>query len=181
MSEKPPVLEPDPNRPPTGYAAYPRGGGDPRPFGSPDKLEALMDGYYGLNWAFIGFVVLAIVGFSVLVASDASPMGLVVGFGILFIALVSLVALTYPCTKKIGFGLGWASSTPLLVSILLGVSAVVVSPIIAIIVLQLIAMGGIKSYGVKGGFFGVRKKDVKAKIDELRSERSTGPQMPFQP
>jgi hypothetical protein len=171
MSDGPPPIQQDPNLPPVqNYAAYPRGN-DPLPrYSSHEKLQALMDGYYGLNWAFLAMVGFALLAVISLVAGRGTTAGVVLYVAFLVLALVAMGVVSYPYNKKLGFGLGWKESTPLWVSIGLSIGSCVISPIVVLIVVQLIAMGEIKNYGVKKGFFGVRKKDIKAKIEELKRQ-----------
>jgi len=137
-----------------------------------------MEGYYGLNWAFLAYFGLAISSFIVLVATQASLTGIVL-FILLFVSgLAAMVLIAHPCHKKIGFGLNWRESTPLLVTIGLVIGSLVVSPIIAFIIIQLIAMAEIKNYGVKSGLFGVRKKDIVARIAELRQQSQPAQSVP---
>jgi hypothetical protein len=171
MSDGIPPPQEDPNTPPVqNFAAYPRGG--PHPVhGSPEKLQALMEGYYGLNWVFILNVALAIS--ANVIAASAGGVGAYLGFlGFLFV----VVALTsYPMNKKIAFGKDWAPGTALVASILMGLNSALFCGIIGFVVMQIIAAGEIKAYGVKSGAFGFKKKDVLAKIEELRSKPPTQP------
>jgi len=128
-----------------------------------------MEGYYGLNWAFLAYVGLAIVAVILLAALGGELAGFVL-FGIFLTASLALMGfLAYRCNKKIGYGLNWKDSTAIWVTLGLVFGSCLVSPVIVFIIIQLIAMAEIKNYGVKGGFLGVRKKDIVAKIAEMRA------------
>jgi hypothetical protein len=167
MSEIPPIQDPGRDVPPV-FAQYPRGSGAP-PHGTPEKLEALMEGYYGLNWAFLAYVGLAIVAIIVLAVSEGDPTGLVLFFVLLAGSFALMGFLAHRCNKKIGYGLNWKESTPMWVTLGLVFGSCLFSPVIVFIIIQLIAMAEIKNYGVKSSFLGVRKKDIVAKIAEMRS------------
>lgn len=170
MSENPPPVEGQSNVPPVqAYAAYPRAMSTPN-YGSPDKLEALMEGYYGLNWVFLALVLCGALTLIVAFLTQDSSMALplIILTAVVGIAFVGWVGYKY--IKKIGFGLGWQPSAAIWVTIGLLLGSCIVSPILVFIVLQLMAMGEIKNYGIKGGFFGIRKKDIKARLAQLRQQ-----------
>jgi len=148
--------------------------------GDPDKLQALADGYFGLNIAFIINIVLNFaIGFGVPAALTASslyerrggwgPAGWLIYFAGWAILGVSVAFLTYPHNKRIAFGMGWSSSPPLIASILMAINSVVCCGIIGYSIMQQLAAGQIKLYGVKRAFMGYRKKDVEAAVEDLRS------------
>jgi hypothetical protein len=179
MSEETPGPDVQSAPPVQAYANYPRTTAPSLRYSSPEKLQALMEGYYGLNWAFLAMVVLGILALVGLIASQESPIGIGIFIFLLAAALVAAGMISYPYNKKIGYGLGWKESTALWVSVGFSVGSCVTSPIIVFIVLQLITMMEIKNHGVKGGFFGVRKRDIKAKIEELKqSQNETGYSIP---
>lgn len=134
-----------------------------------------MEGYYGLNWAFLAFFLLAISSVVPLILLQANSLGIGLFFLLLILAVVAVGVLSYPNNKKIGYGLNWSDSAPLWISIGMSIGSVIISPVIVFIVLQLIAMAEIKNYGIKGGFFGVRKKDIKAKIEEMKRQTTAAP------
>lgn len=177
MSEVPPNPEPTPEAPPPQYAAYPRGEGIPMN-GSAEKLQALADGYFGLNTVFIINIVLAI-GTRALTAAPVATMEEVIGrFAIVVLAMLAIIGfLTYPHNKKIAFGKNWSNGAAILASVLMGLNSALCCGIIGYVVMQTIAMGEIKNYGLKGGFLGLKKKDIQARIDQIRAQQP--PMQPF--
>ena len=179
MSEIPPIQEPDPNRPPEGYAAYPRGAAIAGAYGSPEKLQALADGYFGLNWVFLANVFLAL-GFRFLpmAVGDAGTAGmLMLVLGLLTFLVVA--GFSMPYNRKIAFGKGWSDGIAILASILMGLNSVFCCGIVGYIIMQTIAAGEIKGYGLKTGMLGLKKKDVEAKVAEMRANPAPS-QIPFQ-
>lgn len=150
--------------PPGGFVEYPREG----PTGSYQQLKDLTDGYYGLNNAFLVNVVLAVAGngYFRTVGAD-SPLVL----NLAFLAVVAIVVFfaTLGPNKKLGAGLGWSPSGPALASVLVALNSALCCGIIGYIVLQSMAMKRIRDYGLKGGFFGLKKKDVQARLDALQA------------
>lgn len=178
MSQIPPVQEADYSKPPQ-YVGYQRPGYDSGFQNDPDRLQALMEGYYGLSWSFLATVltVIAVVALGLTVAGpDSRNDDLGALFGVLvFVAPVVVAGATsYRCNKKIAFGAGWSNGTAILASVLIGVGAVCYG-IVGFIVMQTIALGQIKKFGVRGGFLGVRKKDIKARIEQLRAAKVAPP------
>lgn len=171
MAEIPPPENPESTPPPVNYVAYPRGD-QPFSYGDPDRLQALADGYFGLNNIFILNIALALGarGLSTTAKSPEQALGLYAG---LIVAMFALIAfLTYPHNKKIGFGKNWPSGNAVLASILMGINSALCCGIIGYVVMQIIAANERKRYGLKGSAFGFKKKDVKAYVDQMRLQRS---------
>lgn len=148
--------------PPPQYAAYPRASAVP--YGSPEKLKALGEGYYGLNWAFLINIVLGFV-----VNYTVSYGGIRYFLVLAPVLLLVIAAITYPSTKKIAFGMGWAPGYAILASLLIGLNAVLCCGIIGYIVMQMIASNEMKRYGLKPGMLGIRKRDWKAAIAAMET------------
>lgn len=178
----------DYSAPPPAYAAYYR----PVGFGgTPEKLEALAKGYYGLNWAFLFTIVWTIGGIGAIVGlapKDIDPAlggGLVLVFLAITIPVVALIS--YKPVKNIAFGMDWPRGRAILISVLMGIGVMFVG-IIAFIVMQIIAAGEIRRYPVRTSFLGgFRKKDVRAAVEAMRASGQfpTAPETPsagrFQP
>lgn len=182
MSEIPPTQNPDPNRPPEGYAAYPRGPVGPAPYGTADQLQALWEGYYGLNWVFLANVLLALgFRFIPMAMEDAASAGIaMLVLAILMFLVVAGYSFVY--NRKIAFGKGWGDGVAVVASVLMGLNSVFCCGIIGYIVMQTIAATEMKNYGLKTGFLGVKKKEVQERIAQMRAQpTSVFPQMPFQP
>lgn len=148
--------------PASGFAQYPRAS-NYYP-GSVEQLEALFQAYNGLSLVF-GVNVLLSLGLNFVIReySFVILIGMVLGF------TVVIGALSLPQTRKLAFGKGWAPKMAILASGLLGLNSALCCGIIGYVVLQQIASSEIKRYGVRSGFLGVRKKDVQAKVAEMRS------------
>jgi hypothetical protein len=177
MSENPPGIGP-----PLQYSNYPRGQGV---YGSPERLQALSDGYFGLNLVFGLNVVLVIAAraaqLTVASSSTVDPATMllvicvslgVIGFAVGFC--------TYPFNKKIGYGCGWSPAGPVIASVLMGLNSAFCCGIIGYVVVQQIAGQEIKRYGIKTGFFGLRKKEIAAVIASMRAH-PPGPTYPPAP
>jgi len=173
----PPPGQP-PADPPPQYAAYPRGAGAGQ-YGTADKLQALSDGYFGLNIIFLINIVLSLGSrFSGVTAKTPSEalgilagyalvVGLVVGFG------------SYHNNKKIAFGADWKPGMAVLASVLMALNSVFCCGIIGYVIVQNLAFQEMKKYGLKGGFFGVKKSEIAAKVAEMRATPQPPPN--FQP
>ncbi len=162
----------DPGSPPP-YAAYPRGRGSDA--GTAEQLEALRDGYYGLNRA--GLITFAlVVGLNVAVISSAAETRLLM-FGIGYPIVMVIVALSsYPFNKKIAYGASWAPSSAILASVGTALFACFCYGLLGLIVMQTIAASQIKKFGIKSGAFGLKKDVINQRIAEIRSaEASPGP------
>lgn len=137
--------------PPQKFVAYPRSTGSN--YGSVDKLQALGDGYLGLNKVFFANIVLL---FATSGARSVGAGAFVVAYLIMF-ALVA--ALSLPLNKKIAFGKNWPESKAILASVLMGLNSIVCCGIIGYSVMQSLAMKEMKLYGItSAGFFFGRKQ-----------------------
>ncbi len=157
---------PPPSGPPPNYAAYPRDAG----YGTAAQLRLLADGYFGLNKIFVINIVLVFaLRFSILSIQGPSVLA-VAGIGLVIIGLVVGFG-TYPYNKKIGEGANWGQGMPLVASILMGFNSALCCGIIGYIVVQMLAAQEIKKYGIKTGFFGLKKSEIEAKISQLQSSQ----------
>lgn len=176
VSEIPPIQPPgDQESQAPQYAAYPRYQ-SATVYGDPDKLQALSDGYFGLNIAFL-FNVLFAVAANGVVTVIQEP---VVWLAVLPILMIAITFITLPHNKKIGQGKGWGPSVPLVVSILMGLNSAFCCGIIGYVVVQMIAIDEMKKHGIKGGTFSLRKKVVEEHIRVLREAQMHAPTQPFQ-
>lgn len=152
------------------YAVYPRRSGIPIN-GSADKLQALYDGYYGINLAFLLNVAIVIVVPSVAAAywETGVILGLV-GFGFLLIGVI-----TYPFTKKIAYGKGWSEGAGVFAAVLLALNSICFCGVVGYLTMQLIAAGEIQAYGISRGLLGFKRTDVVLRIQELRNQQTTPP------
>lgn len=160
MSETPPP-----------YANYPR---TMSAYGSAARLQSLSDGYFGLSKVFVINIVLALIIRLATTFSAPSTVSGVLGLvGAIVVGTTILIGfLTYGPNKKIGEGAGWSPAQPVIASILMGLNSALCCGIIGYVVMQTIASNHIKKYGIKTGFFGLKKKDVAQKISELQDRKS---------
>ena len=108
MSEIPPINDPNqPNyssAPPTHFAGYTRPGSH---YGSPEKLKALADGYFGLNTIFILNIALAL-GARALGPQLVESMGALMAWSSIAAGLfVIIAAASFPSNRQIAFGKDW--------------------------------------------------------------------------
>lgn len=197
MSEIPPINEPSqpsaPIPPPKGdFSAPPQYAGYTRPTafaGSPDRLEAVADGYYGLNWVFLFNLVWAISGFFLIgVVSQNDRDGLFsltlsIGFIILTIPVVAFAS--YKSVKKLAFGMNWSPQMAVVISIALGFGVLCLG-LLAYVILQMLAAAKIRKYPIKKSFLGgFRRKDIRALVAEMRAspqyEQQQAASATFQP
>ena len=176
---QPPPADP----PPPGYGQYYRPSSAYQ--GSSDRLQALADGYFGLNWAFLVniILVLAIVGLSFAAAggarasnqrSSANPA--LAFFPIPQIVLFIIVVLvTYRPNSRIAYGMGWSPGAAIAASLLIGLNSVFCCGVIGYIVMQMIAYAEMKKYGIKGSTFGIRKATIMEAIAQLKQQESIPP------
>lgn len=135
-------------------------------YGRPDQLQALADGYFGLNTAFLLVIVLYLfltLGVPGILSGVLANNKALVLPALIFIFLaygggVALLALK-PC-KKIAYGKGWTEGQGVLAAVLVGLNAMLCCGIIGFIVMQTIASSEIKKYGVPSGIFGLKKSEV---------------------
>jgi membrane protease YdiL (CAAX protease family) len=152
-------------------------------YGSAERLQALADGYFSLNNAFLIYVLLyaafVVLRLAVLVnmpPETALPIGLA-GIGILF---VSSFLLSYRPNKKIAEGKGAPPSNAVLYSVIVAMLFWLCCGAIGFLIPQSIATSEIKKYGLKvGSFSSLKKADVLAKITEMRmAENQPQPAVP---
>ena len=184
MSEVPPSPEQPPNLPPQDFSqpqmvAYPRQG--QMVFqGSAEKLQALSDSYFGLNWVFVACAVI-LVGGRVAISAVAmqgpgqpDPMvALAAIFGPFFLAMIVGAIMSYGPLKRAAFGMGWNPGTPAWLSIVLGVQTIFCCGAVGIVVVQHILVGEMNKYGIRGSLFGgIRKQQIQAVVEQLRSQQT---------
>jgi len=162
------------NPPPPQYASYPRAGHGPD---AAARVQSLYDGYKGLNMVFVVNLIgaLALNGYLQVSGQDVTTSVVVLG-GFLVLG-VAIALLSLPHNRKIGFGAGWDSGRPVLASVLMGINSAFCCGIVGFIVMQTIANNHLKTYGVTGGLFGPKKKEVEAKIAELNAGTPSPPSM----
>ena len=163
----PPVAPPVEVAPPPQYAGYTRNYGSPALVQTPEKLEALASGYFGLSWLFLGHFLWLVGGMAI--AMIMSINGSEQGFSIWLLSFLSAFFLVpvigYRQIAKIGSALYWNTFLNILFSITLAIGG-----IIGYIVMQAIAGSEIKKYGIKRRFFsGYKKKDIADKAAEMRA------------
>jgi len=155
----------DPIPPPPQFVEYPRA--SRAAHGTLDQLQALAEGYFGLNWVFLVNLLLV---FATRAASASAGMpGLV---AMVLVLLVAVGGLSYPMNKKIGFGLGWPGWGAALASILMAINSALFCGIIGYVVMQNLALTEMKRYGIPGSSFSLRKKVVMAFIERMRAGES---------
>ncbi len=148
---------------PLSFANYPRN--EPPP-GSADRLQALMEGYYGYSPLFVIHVALFIALMALAMApGDVGGTAAAAGLPAL---IVGMGLLSYRVNRRVGEGAGWSQIQVVLACVTIALGTVCYGAI-GYIVLQQIVAGRIKRFGVRSGFFGVRKKAIKARIEELRA------------
>jgi hypothetical protein len=161
--------------PPTGFVAYPR----TNPYGTAEKLQALSDGYFGLNWIFvlnIGLAFGARLVQTVLATADNWP---VVVLGSLAALAVIVGFATFPYTSKIAFGADWRPGYAILASVLIGLNSFLCCGLIGYVVVQQIASSHMKRYGLRvASIGGIRKREVEAIIAQMRASEQSPPYQP---
>jgi hypothetical protein len=156
------------NSPPQQFAAYPRPGAGTSEMA--DTLQLLSDGYFGLNLAFGLCILVGVVGYILLLGLPSVGLPPVVAVAavvfILGVTYVASIALILKPTKKLGQAMGWSPVIPWVASI----ATVFCLGLIGFVILQQIASSRMKSlFGVRGGFFGIKKAVVNRRIAELRA------------
>lgn len=167
MDDNPPPPPVGPEGLPT--ADYYRPGGPASAYGSADRLQALMEGYFGLSIAFGVNVALSLCSRAAGMAVDPGiAVAITVIVLILFIAIMGFMV--HPQNKKIGSALDWPDSKVLTATILMALNGLLCCGIIGFAIMQNFAVKEMYKYGIKGGtFFGVKKKDIQATIDAMRA------------
>ena len=153
------------NIPPSNpWTNYPRAGGGQ----NSATLRVLADGYFGLNRVFIVNVLMSFGSraFSGM-AGRSAGLALAILGGYALLMFLVILFLTLPQNKKIGEGLGWSSSGPMVASVLMGLNSALCCGIIGYIVVQGMAAKKFKEAGAPRGFFGYKKAELYSFIDQL--------------
>jgi|CXWL01.1.fsa_nt_gi hypothetical protein len=163
----------------SGSEYYHRDEGTPAAYGSADKLQALADGYFGLNWVLALNITLAlclrIVGDLVYGTEDAKvdPSTAMSFFLFVFVVLfLAVLVASLPCNKKIGIGRDWPGYWALIASILMGLNSTLCCGAIGYFVMMLVASNEMKRYGLSSMPLGMKKKVVQARIASIRSQEA---------
>lgn len=125
-----------------------------------DRLRDLADGYFRLGPVFLG----------TLLAGYPLNVVLIIGFNGLpnlllptFLLTTAVVAwLTLAPLRKIGRGSGWLPATPMIVALLLGLTAPMCCGAIGFPIVMGAALRRMRRLGVKVGFLGPTREDVYA-------------------
>ena len=154
--------------PPPAFSSYPRG--DAIPFGTSEKLTRTYRGYVGIAY---GYLLLVLSFFLFIFALGAfSPGGsTIIGVLLILAAIASIAGGFYLSIRSgidIEFGLGWNKG--------IGIAVGILGPfcgVIALIIIQMLAIQEMKNYGIAvKPFRGLKSKDVKAKIAEMKATES---------
>ena len=150
-----------------GYAAYPRA----QFHGSAERLERLFLGYKGTTHVFLMGILLVVpwllmgYGFS----TEGQTFIGILGCILVIAVLVGAFYVSIRCCRNVGFALGWTDSASLVFGIALPFLG-----IMGIAVVQYLAIGELKNYGIRlRSFVGIRKKDILSKIEELKQLESS--------
>ncbi len=132
-------------------------------------LRLLADGYFGLSTAFVLNIVMNFAGRAVGTAAGQTGGvgGIAILLGYVLIMLIAIAAVTYPQNKKIGEGLGWSPSGPIIASLLMGLNSALCCGAIGYVVVQGMVAKKFKEVGAPRGFFGYKKAELYAFIDQL--------------
>jgi hypothetical protein len=145
------------------FANYPRSGGV-----QASTLRALADGYFGLSTAFGINVVLNFAGRGLTgVVPDSREVAILVLVGYVLFMFAIIFFVTLPHNKKVGEGLGWSPSGPMVASLLMALNSAICCGAIGYAVVQSMVGKKLKEAGVPRGTFGYKKADVYAFIDQL--------------
>lgn len=187
---------PPPITPPPGYGEYYRPGAHPPGgyYGSPERLKALADGYFALNWAFLATIILYFAVFFAFGAAlglfrsepnSSGPNTPAPELILLPYVIVGLcvAGLSYWPNKRIAFGMDWKPVSAVFASLLVGLVSVICCGILGFVIMQQIAYGEMKKYGLRAGFFSMTKRKVLAMVEEQIRLKSMPPpvQAPIPP
>lgn len=150
------------------YAAYPRG--EP-PYGSPEKLRYIADGYFKLNSAALFIIFLYLIVF--LIGSWSGPSLAVIPIAAACLSIVVIGFIAHAAVIPLAIGLGWSELTVKVLTVLLAISSVFCLGIGGFAILQAMAGSELRRYKVRQRFSGYSRKNIWAKIDEL--ERAEPP------
>jgi hypothetical protein len=129
-----------------------------------------MEGYYALNWVFLANVLLLLFiwfGIGMVAVSGAEPA--VAYLGGLLVLATSIAILSYSHNLKIATAKGWGKSAAIGASVGMGLTAWLCCGAIGCSVMQNIALSELKRYGIRGGFLGIKRQAVEAKIAEMQA------------
>ena len=152
------------NPPPQQYVAYPRPGSGPSM--DADKLQALADGYFGMNRIFLLYF-LAVVAYVV-----GAVINNAIAFVLYLIAITLLIGLTGSKVARVGSGLGWSKGKVVLARVFMALNFFM-RGIIGFIFFHEATTRGMKRYGIRVGFYRIDKKWVDEAISNLRSRDSS--------
>ncbi|MBI1335291.1 MAG: hypothetical protein JST12_05550 [Armatimonadetes bacterium] len=133
-------------------------------------LRNLADGYFGLNQVFIINIVLNFA--SRLLGQVSTPQTVwFIIFGYAIVMMAAITALTLPHNKKIAAGMGWDPSKATLASVLMGLNSAFCCGIIGYIIMQSYAAKKFREAGAPRSFFGFKKAELYAFIDQLQYQQ----------
>jgi cobalamin synthase len=155
--------------PPPQFVQYPRG--QNFSYGTVEHLQAMGDGYFGLNGVFYVNVFLAL-GMRALISNQTlGPASIFVAVSVM-LAVIGFLTLRF--NKKIAFGKGWPEWSPVLCSVLMGINSALCCGVVGYLVMQMIASQEMRRYGMTIGYLGLNKKDFNAFVQKMR-EAQGGP------
>lgn len=151
--------------PPDNFANYPRPGTGP----SAASLRNLADGYFGLNTAFLINIALNFLMRLLTTTTGQMQPGtaIILLIAIVLAMFVIVTLVTLPHNRKIGEGLGWTPSGPIIASVLIGLNSALCCGIVGYIVVQAMAAKKFKEAGAPRSFFGYKKAELYHFIDQL--------------
>ena len=109
--------------------------------------------------------------------SKDPSLGLLIG--LIAITFILVLVLTLPHNKKIGEGLGWSPSGHIVASSLMALNSAICCGIIGYVVVQSMAAKKFKEAGAPRGFFGYKKVELYAFIDQLGMQNPAPPTGPI--
>jgi hypothetical protein len=163
-----------PETPPPSYAVYPRPGLTGPD--SADRLQALAEGYFGLNRLFgicVGINLLFVFFVTGASALQVSMTGWILT-GLVYLPMLVLLIHGGSFVEKIGYGRGWSRVSILAGRVLFGLNFFCCG-VLGFIVLQNYAADEMKKYGLRQGFLGLQQAAVDEKVAELRRLESPTP------
>ncbi len=147
--------------PPPQYAEYPRANSVIY-YGSADRLEALGDGYFRTYYA---FAVNSFFGFGYFLGAMNDRF--IPAYGFTLFAVGTL--LNFPIVKKIGDARGANRFFTYLMAGFIGINAAFCCGSIGYLVLLDSCNKEFRKYGLRYGFYGVRKAAIQAEVDRKRT------------
>lgn len=134
-------------------------------YGTADQLEALGDGYFGLNQSFMVTAVLLLL--TIASAGAGKPILTLAAFGL---QLVGSGASAYPACKKLAFGQGKPPTNAALSAIMVSLLSWLCFGVLGYVVLQSTAAREIQRYGAPvRSLGGIKKKDFYAFLADRRA------------